>query len=322
MMAKKRPTAFVHVDMDGLWAIRTCYARPVGDSYRSDPVWQEGAHGFLALFARLGIASTFFLVGRDLELDWKRDIARKMHAAGHEIANHSYTHRIGLTAMPVGAITEEVRRGHDAIVRAGLPVPVGFRAPGYDVDARVLRVVRRLGYAYDSSMLPTRLGPLLRLADAWLARRWQPDKRQFGRFAYGAAPRVPYVPDPWRVRKRARKPTPGDLLEFPVSTIPPWGFPMTGSAIFAFGPDRVIEAMRDARREGRTVLLLLHGIDLTDCDRPVVFRQRMPSAGGFDISARRKQRMIEPVLKYLAKEFDIQRTCDWLRENSRPDAAS
>lgn len=314
-MAEGAP-AFIQVDVDGLWAVRQCYARPIGTTFRSDPVWQQGVPALLDLFRRLGVPAGFFLVGRDMTLIDKVRTARAAADAGHEIANHSWSHRIGITRLAGGALRDEIDRGHEAIVRAGLPAPQGFRAPGYDVDARVLRALRRAGYAYDASMLPTRLAPLLRMADAWLARKWQPEKRQFGRIAYGSAPRVPYIPNRWNIRAEARSPREeAGLVEIPVGTLPPFALPLTASAIFALGTQAAIERLESLR--GRPLLLLLHGIDLVDCTKPIVFDTRRPRVGGFAMSSAEKLRAIEPVLEHVAARWRPTRADDWARSRVR-----
>ncbi len=303
--------AFIQVDVDGLWAVRRCYGRPVGGSFQDDPVWTDGIPEFRQLFSTVGIGASFFLVGRDLFHPAKRLEARRLVESGHEVANHSWSHRIGLTRFPLGRLQDEIGRTHDAFVRSGLPEPVGFRSPGYDIDARMIRVLTQSGYRYDASVVPTRLAPVLRIADAWLARRWDPEKRQFGRFAYGGAPRHPYVPNRWSLREAAR--TPGDeagLVEIPVTTLPPLRFPLTASAVFAFGPAAVIEKLETLR--GQPVLLLLHGIDLVDCSEPVVFDTRRPAAGGFNLPLVTKRDCLRAVVEYVAGNWKVVRARDWV----------
>ena len=313
-----RPPAFIHVDMDGLWAVRRCYGRPVRDTFRNDPVWEQGAPEFQRFFADHSVPASFFLVGADMKVPIKRRLAHQLAEAGHEIANHSWEHRIGLTQMGTGGIRHHIERGHEALVRAGLPAPVGFRSPGYDVDIRVIRVLRRLGYAYDASLLPTRLQPLLRLADAWLARRWQRGKKQFGRMAYALAPRVPYCPSKNRLRIPAPIVRP-DFIEFPVTTLPPLNLPLTASGIFASGPEKTIRALRRPELQGKPLLFLLHGIDLTDCTRPIVFDSRRPRIGGFHRSAASKRRDLETVLRFVAENYEIVLTRDWATRALAPE---
>lgn len=314
-----KPTAFLHVDVDGLWAVRRCYGLPEGATFRVDPCWGEGLPHFRRLFAELALPASFFLIGRDLRLAGKRDEARRLLDAGHELANHSYSHRLGMTLWPVGRIADEIARTHDAIAALGAPAPVGFRAPGYDVDARVVRTLRRMGYRYDASVLPTFLGPALRWADAWMT--WcgggaPTAKRQFGRLSYGLAPRHPYIPDVNRLRAEDRDAAPGSLMEIPVGTLGPLGLPFTASTVFALGTARTLRWLAARRRRGRPILFLLHAIDLVDCRRPVVFDP--PAAlGGFNLSAGEKERRLRPVLEALADGWRVERADRWVAKQSR-----
>jgi len=306
-----RPTAFIQVDVDGLWAVRRCYGVREGDTFADDPCWSEGVAGLLDLFREAAVPASFFLVGRDMLVREKRALARRIASRGHEIGNHSLRHRIGLTQEGFGEILTDLRRTDRILRRAGLPGPVGFRSPGYDVDSRVLRALRRLGYRYDASLLPTPLVPALRLADAWLARKWQPGKRQFGRVSYAVAPRGPYFPNPYRLRKRANSLARAGLIEIPVGTVTGLGLPLTGSAIFALGPDRVIVELERQRASRVPVLLLLHAIDMVDCTAPIVFGNRTPGVGGFDLSQAEKRAMIRPVLDYLVESRRVVLARDW-----------
>lgn len=312
-----KPPAFLQVDVDGLWTVRQCYGRAVGDTFHTDPVWQQGMREFLALFDALRVKAGFFLVGRDLEVPSKRRMALEIAEAGHEIANHSYTHRIGLTKLKTDALKREIELAHDTIVEAGLPEPVGFRSPGYDVDERVLAVVRAMGYAYDASVLPSAMGPVMRIADAWIARRIQLEKRQFGRTIYVRAPRIPYFPNHHAIWKRLPLGEPGRMMEVPVSTLPPFGLPLTASAVFALGSDRVIELL--ARRHRRQpLLMLLHGVDLVDCTEPIVFDHRTTAVAGFNLSLEEKRAQLEPVLRYVCDHYHIARACDWVQRYTEP----
>jgi hypothetical protein len=308
-MPSEKPTAFLQIDVDGLWAVRRCYARSEGDAYHNDPVWSEGIPLSLDLFEHHNLRASYFLVGRDLLLDHKVEIARSLVAAGHEVANHSFSHRLGLTLLPVGAIAREILRTEKIMERVGLPAPRGFRAPGYDIDSRVLRTVRRLGYAYDASILPTPWSPVMRLADAWLAGQWQSSKRQFGRIAYARAPRAPYHPDPNRIRKSARI-SDATFTEIPVGILPFWQLPLTAATIFALGPRRVIKGLRTLARRNQSTLVLLHGIDFVDCTKPLVFANTT-SPAGFNLSVIDKMKRIEPVLQCLAEEFNVVRADHW-----------
>ncbi len=312
----QKPNAYVHVDMDGLWAIRRCYSLPEGDTLRLDPVWEEGIPQLACWFQQLGLPASFFVVGRDLFIRSKQNQLRTLHQQGFEIANHSHTHKLGITRLSPVRLVEEIQLAHELICRCGVPVPTGFRAPGYDVDERVLSTLRTLGYRYDASLLPTYLTPALRVADALMARHINLRKRQFGQLRYAVAPQQPYIPKPESILRAANRDTDlttsniPPLWEFPVSVITPFRFPLTASAIFALGPQRVCDAIAQHAAQKKSILLLLHGIDAVDCSQPIIFPNRKPQAGGFNLSLREKEQMILPVLKTVLKYFTPVRSCD------------
>ncbi|CAN5435291.1 polysaccharide deacetylase family protein [soil metagenome] len=300
------PPGFLQVDVDGLWAVRACYGRPERDSFVDDPCWTEGVPRLSEIFARAGTPSSFFIVGRDLELDTKRRAARKLLHAGCELGNHSYTHRLGLTMEPTGFILKEIMRT-DRALRAIGAAPTGFRSPGYDIDARILRAAHRCGYRYDASMLPTYLAPALRLADAWIARRRDPNKRQFGRFVYGRAPHRPYFPLRHKIRKPAYLSVQQGILEIPVGTTPHLRLPLTAASLLSLSTRRLRDMFRTLAERGRPVLLLLHAIDGVDCRAPIVFDNRRPSLGGFSMSGEEKERRVSRIVDEFARAFSIVR---------------
>jgi len=311
-VSDRRPLGFLQVDVDGLWAVRACYGKPERDSFVHDPCWSEGVARLDRVFAKVGSPAAFFIVGRDLEVATKADRTRQLLSSGYELANHSYTHRIGLTLRPYGEILDELKQTDTALRRLGAD-PVGFRAPGYDLDARVLRAVRQLGYWYDASMLPTYLGPLLRLADAWLSRGWNPSKRQFGRFAYGRAPRAPYFPLDYKVRKPSSDSARSTVLELPVGTTPTLHLPLTAASLFPMdrgGLRRLFERLASKRRP---CLLLLHAIDGVDCTRPIVFDNRRPALGGFNLSGEAKERRLRRIVEEFSRVFRVVPARDFAR---------
>lgn len=310
-----RPPGFLQVDVDGLWALRNCYGVAEEDTFTADPCWSEGVPALASLFSSLGVPASFFLVGRDLLLGSKRTAAGHLLRSGHELANHSFSHRIGMTALPMGRILREIRRT-DALLRRLGADPAGFRAPGYDFDSRIFRAVRRVGYLYDASLLPTPWGPGLRLADAWLARRVEPGRRQFGRFVYGRAPRRPYFPIRYRIRKPSNAPVRGDLLEIPVGVTPRLRLPLTAATLLALSPERLGALFSRLAGAGQPVLLLLHAIDGTDCRRPIIFPNRRPAVGGFRLSGEEKERRLRRIVEEFARRFHVERAVDFARRET------
>jgi len=107
----------------------------------------------------------FACIGRWVER--APDVHRRIVAEGHEVINHTYSHpwsevfdpRPFLSLSPAEQ-EEEVRRGHEAIVRTLGYEPVGFRAPHLDLSPAIYPMIARMGYRYSSSALARRVGVL------------------------------------------------------------------------------------------------------------------------------------------------------------------
>ncbi|MBF6148409.1 polysaccharide deacetylase family protein [Nocardia nova] len=72
------------------------------------------------------VPATFYLVGRDLAAH--RDYGAQIAAAGHELGNHSYTHRRLVFVTPA-TVRDEVERTDAEIEHTGYHGPVTFRPP-------------------------------------------------------------------------------------------------------------------------------------------------------------------------------------------------
>ncbi|WP_193179541.1 polysaccharide deacetylase family protein [Nisaea sediminum] len=70
----------------------------------------------LDILARRGLKTTFFVVGEKLEDPARLDLARRAHAEGHRIGNHTFTHTTPLGQMADSAAAVEELRRTDALV--------------------------------------------------------------------------------------------------------------------------------------------------------------------------------------------------------------
>jgi peptidoglycan-N-acetylglucosamine deacetylase len=83
----------------------------------------------LALLAARGVRATFFVTGR--ELAEAPDAGRRMVAAGHELGNHTYTHR-RMVRVSDAVVRAELEPTDSLIRAAGHQGPIHFRPPyGY-----------------------------------------------------------------------------------------------------------------------------------------------------------------------------------------------
>lgn len=86
----------------------------------------SGARPTLDALASRGVTATFYLVGQELERH--PELGREIAAAGHEIGNHTYSHRRMVLVSP-GQVASEIERTDALIRRTGYTGEITFRPP-------------------------------------------------------------------------------------------------------------------------------------------------------------------------------------------------
>ena len=197
-----RALCSVSIDLDPLDCYYGIHGLGAPPEQLAEVVLRRGLPRFLEVFARRGMAATFFVVGRDLDAEAGRLIVREAARAGHELGNHSYSHFYDLHERTREEMGVEVDRAHALIAEVGGAPPVGFRAPGYNLSPALLDAVIARGYRYDSSVLPAPpyMGAkALVMAGMRLVGRTSGSALADPRLSL--APTTPYRPDarrPWR----------------------------------------------------------------------------------------------------------------------------
>ncbi len=102
-----------------------------------DPAWTPRV---LTTLAGLDVPATFFLVGQRAAR--APDLVRDMAAAGHEIANPSWSHR-SLWLLGPARTADEIGRAHDLLGDLGGQAPRHFRPPWGMVNAAMFPALRR-----------------------------------------------------------------------------------------------------------------------------------------------------------------------------------
>lgn len=249
---------------------------------------------FLDAFAKLDVRATIFVIGRDLE----RDLAAGGRGAGvllraleegHELANHSYSHAYELHRWPAAEIAADLGRC-DTLLRKLGTTPKGFRAPGYTHDRTMLMQASALGYAYDSSLLPSPsyyLGKLGVLGLRRLLGRRSASQLDGARSFWGPTT-VHYLPEV-------------GLWEVPISVSRVLRLPLIGTFLLGDTAPMMtkmqVALLRKEAAQTRHLHLELHAIDLAD-----------PEADGLDPALIAKQRELstplERRLERLVKLFE------------------
>ena len=304
-MAESTPTTTsVTVDVDALQHYYRIHG--LDDRFATNAAWSVGVPRFAELFAELGIRATFFCVACDVENPANAARLRALVGAGHEIGNHTWHHPYDLSQAEISAEIrrqeiDEGRRRLEAIAETEIG---GFRAPGYNVNAAVLRQVAESGHRYDSSVFPCAPYYAAKAAVLGLMRaRGRTSHSVLGSPWVLAAPREPY-------RGSATNPhRPGDhgLPELPVTVV--GGVPMIGTAFTALGRSLSVGAARLSARARRHVTVEFHAVDLLSMSDdgldPALAVQpdlRVPVA--------RKRRVFHGVLRALARRGPCLRLCD------------
>jgi len=84
------------------------------------------ADAVLEALAQRGVVATFYLNGRDIEEN--PDAMQAIIAGGHEIGNHTWSHR-SMTFVTIDTVSDEVESTDAAIRAAGYEGPITFRPP-------------------------------------------------------------------------------------------------------------------------------------------------------------------------------------------------
>lgn len=297
-MSKNKPIASLSLDLDNQWSYMKTHGDEGWDSFPSylDIVVPR----VLDLLKEHGLTITFFIVGQDAALEKNHQAIRAIAEAGHEISNHSFNHEPWLHLYTEEEIEAELGKTADHLRQVTGKTPIGFRGPGYSLSPAVLRVLKRNGYQYDCSTLPTFIGPLARTYYFLTAKlndeEMESRKRLFGTLKEGLRPLKPYR---WQ---------PEDMLEIPVTTMPIFRIPFHVSYLLylaGFSPALARFYFRVAiflcRLTGTHPSLLLHPLDFLGGDdiEELAFFPAMNMPG------EQKVKLAGEILDIYAKNFTV-----------------
>jgi len=270
-------TLSVSIDLDPLY----CYydIHGIGEYRRSglDPIYTISIERIRKFFDDMGIRPTLFVVGEQLQNDEVVDILKSAVDNGYEIANHTYSHRYDFSLLTEEEIEEEVVKCK-GIISDRLAVDVcGFRAPGYNINSRIIKTLISLGYKYDSSILPS---PFYYFAKAGIILMYRIIGRGTrsicGSVRMPFAKREPYFTDEKSIYKDGGK----GIVEAPISVAGIFGFPYVGTFIMGYKDWAHNYLVR--KSGGISYLQIeLHGIDFLD-SRDIQDQRLLESQ--FDIS--------------------------------------
>ncbi len=303
MQTKSKPCASLSLDLDNLWS----YMKTHGDAgWESFPSYLDVVVPRVLKFLKeRNLQITFFVVGQDAALEKNHAALKSLAEAGHEIGNHSFNHEPWLQKYSAEQVETEIAHAEEIIEKVTGEKPIGFRGPGFSVSDTVIAILKRRGYLYDASTLPTYIGPLARLYYFMTAKlkAEEMSKRDnlFGSVRDGFRPVRTHF---WRTEDGKRQ----ELIEIPVTTMPVFKIPIHVSYIIyiaTYSPALALFYFRVAlwlcRLTGTHPSLLLHPLDFLGCDdiKELAFFPAM------NLSKDKKLKLVDEVLRMYASYFNI-----------------
>lgn len=102
---------------------------------------EHGVQELIEVLGRYDVKATFFLVGKFA--DRYAQITLALHKAGHEIANHTYTHP-RLYRLWVEKIMREAERCDEVLEALNIPKTRFLRPPGGGFNMKIFNAMRRM----------------------------------------------------------------------------------------------------------------------------------------------------------------------------------
>jgi polysaccharide deacetylase family protein (PEP-CTERM system associated) len=273
------------VDLEEWFVVEALAKRFAPEDWLALPsTLQRNCMRLLRLFARHDVRATWFVLGWCAERH--PALINRIAEHGHEIACHSYGHRM-VSGMTPDEFRMDTRRAVNAIIESTGARPVGYRAPSWSLSDQVpwaFEILAELGFEYDSSIFPIKHD------------------------LYG----MPEGP-----RKLFRMTFPGDrfLYEMPASTVRRWkqNIPIGGGGYLRHSPYWYSRRMiRKVNETGQPVMVYVHPWEI-DPDPPPVsglsLVQRLRTYGSTGI--------LEHKLDRLLSDFAFMPVADYVRNITR-----
>lgn len=262
-MAKK---SSFNINFDSLgWALS---ASPKGFL---DPTYLHIAERFFELSNKYGFKYTIFIIGRDLENHRVAQRVKEWSEQGHEIGNHSYSHKQNLGYLDYNKLEMEVMKSHELITKVCGKEPKGFIAPAWATSAELIDILLKHNYLYDTSVFPSYF-MYLASAKLWCNFRWDHRRgtifQRRDRLVNLFASRKPYFS---KGRSLIKKES-GGLLIIPLPVTPLLRIPCWHTMSFLL-PRAIFSLILNLCLTQKYFYYLLHPTDLFDSnDIPANYR--------------------------------------------------
>jgi len=106
----------------------------------------------LEIFKNYQVSSTFFVSGGIARSS--PEVVEEIHNLGHEVASHGYCHE-DLTQLDKNDFEKMEKMNKGLLTKITGDKPKGFRAPAFNINTEIINSLERIGYVYDSSVVPS-----------------------------------------------------------------------------------------------------------------------------------------------------------------------
>ena len=310
-MRRQPHYAMIQVDLDGLNSVLDCYGSTLKDD-EIDSIYSDGVVRLLDLLAEYDIKATFFLIGKDSEIPYKRRILERMVREGHELANHTYSHPLSFARLSPEEQRTEINQCNAVISALTGEQPSGFRAPGYAITSQVINYLEEQHFSYDASVFPC--------AVSWLIRAWQSmfspslfEEEKYGASIHAIAPQSPYLPDKKIIYRRS--PSGREIYEIPVSTTSFLRLPFHGSYVMVLSKLYLKLGLwywragfNWYRRRKCPYVFVIHPLELTE----IVHDKRLKAQIGYDIPIDNKLSLYRAIFSILKTQSETITTAGFV----------
>lgn len=313
----------ISCDVDTLASIYKGYGcrRPGGYTYLE---FRTGLENFSRFLEPYGIKATLFMVGQDFEQPLNVPSIEAVHTAGHEIANHTFTHAQGFRLLSLEAKEAEIAGMEDVCQQVTGRRPVGFRSPGWNVGDDAVPLLKRRGYTYDSSVFPSALNPLLKFLH-WRSMSDQPaeSRTTLGQVRYMFAPTRPYRTSEKSLSQRGSD----GLVEFPVTVSPVVRMPFFATFLLSTGWGLFKSSYQALKTRRWPIQYQFHLSDFVNYDQPELAGQVPLGKGVYIPKAlktplHKKRELYRRALDVMVEDYQFLTLGQWARKMGRQAGTS
>jgi peptidoglycan/xylan/chitin deacetylase (PgdA/CDA1 family) len=225
-MPVKKINGAISIDTDSLDLIY--YAFKNKRLSENDVTYKKILPKYLEFFKQRRIEATFFIIGSHIKTSYHKSMLRKIVDEGHELANHTFNHYLNFSKLSKDEKEEEILKCENIIEETVGIKPVGFRAPGWDIDSETMKILEKHKYIYDSSVYPTYFN-MVSLAYLFIMNKGITHTKSIGSIKNTFAPLKPYHPNLNKIHTKGKS----KIIELPINVTPFLRIPFFGTLLFA-----------------------------------------------------------------------------------------